>query len=155
MPDDGEIEQAVSTAKDLLGGLGYACDVSVSDLVKWFEADTVYDQDFGLDKVITMPLIVVHELVEIDTVKKMGLGLGKRVILDNPDLVETAHLKATEVEMRVALSVGDYGHVRMRLGNMMSWIEDPSVSPEYKDEYTKLHASISEELERSLGRSDA
>ncbi|HIH02251.1 TPA: hypothetical protein HA259_09370 [Thermoplasmata archaeon] len=155
MPDNREVEEAVSKAKGLLRELGYECDVTSGDLRRWFEADTLYDQDFGLDKVIAVPLIVVHELVEIDEVKKTGLQLGKRVILDNPDLVEAAHLKATEMEMRAALSVRNFEHVRARLANMRSWIEDPSVSPEYKERYSELHASISEELERRSGRDDA
>ena len=155
MPQDADIEEAVSKAKDLLRELGHECEAGAADLVRWFEADTLYDLDFGLDKAIATPLIVVHELVEIDTVKKSGLELGKRVILDNPDIVEAAHLKATEVEMQAALSVGDLEHVRRRLGNLRNWIEDSSVSQEHKTRYSELHAHVTEELERRLGRSGA
>ena len=155
MPEDAEIEEAVSKAKDLLREIGYECEAGAADLVRWFEADTLYDLDFGLDKAIAIPLVVVHELVEIDAVKKNGLELGRRVILDNPDVVEAAHLMATEVEMRTALATGDLEHVRMRLGNLRSWMDDPSVSREHKARYSELHASMSKEVELRSGRQGA
>jgi hypothetical protein len=139
---------AVEEARRMLSENGYHCDVEVSDLVKWFEADTVYDQDFGLDKVIGVPLLVVHELVEIDNVKRMGLALTKDVILKNQEAVDTAHIRATEVEMQVALSVGDLDHVRSRLRDLTSWVEDPSVTAEHRKELESLRASVSAALER-------
>jgi hypothetical protein len=148
MPTHKEIEEAVSQAKRLLREHGYHCRVDAADLVRWFEADSDHDQDIDLDKVIAMPLIVVHELVEIDNVKRTGLELGKRVILDNPEAVEVAHIRATEAELEIALSTGNLEHVRTRLGHLRAWINDSSVPPGDREKYSELHARISHELDR-------
>ena len=141
------VEMAVQQAKELLSRHGYDCPVETRDLRLWFEADTTYDADFGLDKVIGRPLIVVHELVEIDTVKKMGLALTKDVIINNAEKVDDAHLKATEVELEIAASLGDLGHIGDRLDNIRMWMEDPSVTPGNRKRYREMWERLSKDLE--------
>lgn len=152
LPTNQEIEEAVAGAKQLLSEHGRECEACADDLIRWFAADTVYDQDFGLDKVLAVPLLVVHELVEIENVKRWGLGLCKGVILDNPEVVEAAHLRATEVELEIALSIGDIEHVRARLAHVQAWVDDPSVLPGYREKYCQLHARTSAALDRREGR---
>jgi hypothetical protein len=138
MSRNAGISKAVDDARQLLKDHGYICQTTEEDLVRWFEADTPFDENFGLDKVIGIPLLVVHELVEIENVKKMGLALTKDVIVKNLEKVDDAHLVATQVELRIAASVGDIDHIRSRLGNIRMWIEDPSVTPENKENYREL-----------------
>jgi hypothetical protein len=122
--------------------------VTAEDLVQWFEADTPYDQDFGLEEAIAIPLIVVHELVEIENVKQMGLRLTKDVIINNLNKVDDAHLKATEIELQLAKSTKNVGHIRDRLKDINTWINDPSVTPENKESYRRLHARYVRTLKR-------
>jgi len=122
--------------------------VTAEDLVQWFEADTPYDQDFGLEEAIAIPLIVVHELVEIENVKQMGLRLTKDVIINNLNKVDDAHLKATEIELELAESTKNVEHIRDRLKDIKAWIKDPSVTPENKESYRKLHATHVRTLKR-------
>ncbi len=145
------LEDVVEGARRMLAGIGYTCEAGVDDLVSWFEADTVYDQDYGLDKVVRVPLLVVHELVEIENVKRMGLKLTKDVILKNPETVDTAHMRATEVELEVALSIADVDHVRSRLENIASWIEDPSVSDAHKGELRAIRDKVRKALDERCG----
>jgi len=142
-----EVEIAVQEAKRLLSEHGYDCQVEAEELRLWFEADTIYDMDFGLDKVIARPLIVVHELVEIDNVKKMGLTLTKDVIVNNAQKVDDAHLKATEVELEIAASLGDLKHIRDRLDDIRMWMEDTSVTPGDRRRYREMWERLSKNLE--------
>ena len=98
MATNPEIDQAVQEAKQLLDYHGYACAATAADLRQWYEADTPFDDNFGLDEVLRHPLLVTHELVEIDNVKRMGLSLTKDVIVTNLEKIDDAHLIATKAE---------------------------------------------------------
>jgi len=135
---DSEVRDAVENARRLLQNHGYDCRTTADDLVLWFEADTPYDQGFGLKEAIAIPLIVVHELVEVENVKKMGLRLTKDVIINNLGKVDDSHLKATEIELDIAESTGNVEHIRDRLKDISAWIKDQSVTPENKARYRKL-----------------
>lgn len=85
-----DIENAVQSAMQILRRFGRTCDVSAEDITKWFEADTLYP-DMTLDEVLKNGWLVVHEIVEIDTMKKGGLVLTKNVIIGHPEQVDLAH----------------------------------------------------------------
>jgi len=119
---------------------GYDCTTTADDLRRWFEADTPFDENFGLDEVLKHPLIVVHELVEIENVKRMGLSLTKDVIVRNLEKIDDAHMIATEVELKIAIATGDVNHIRDRLENIRMWSEDDTVTPENKEKYRKMHS---------------
>ncbi len=149
----GELDRAVAEAKRLLSEHGYECQATAGDMILWFQADTPYDEDFGLDKVITRPLIVVHELVEIDNVKRMGIALTKNAIVDNIEKVDNAHLKAAEVELQIATFMGEAEHLRWRLEHIRMWSEDPSVTPSNRAKYKELLAKVAKTIE-SLDESE-
>ena len=140
MATDSEVEQAVRGAKRLLEDHGYDCTTTADDLRRWFEADTPFDEDFGLNEVLRHPLLVVHELVEIQSVKRMGLPLTKDVIANNLEKIDDAHLVATEAELKIAFALKDYEHIKHRLENIRMWSEDDTVTPENKEEYLKMHS---------------
>jgi len=135
-----EVDEAVQEAKQLLKDHGYDCTTTADDLRRWFEADTPFDEDFGLNEVLKQPLIVVHELVEIENVKQMGLSLTKDVIIKNLEKVDDAHMIATEVELKIAIAMRDVNHFRDRLENIRMWSEDDTVNPENKEKYRRMHS---------------
>ena len=110
-----------------MGRFGRTCDVSAEDVAKWFEADTLYP-DVTLDEVLKNTWIVVHEIVEIDAVKKAGLILARDVIVANPEEVDRAnHEAATNrvencsgKEGRCALEGQDSGHPKLEQGSPSS-----------------------------------
>ena len=140
MATSSEINQAVQEAKQLLKDHGYDCTTTADDLRRWFEADTPFDEDFGLNEVLKQPLIVVHELVEIENVKQMGLSLTKDVIIKNLEKVDDAHMIATEVELKIAIAMRDVNHIRDRLENIRMWSEDDTVTPVNKEKYRRMHS---------------
>ncbi|MCU0852220.1 MAG: hypothetical protein MUC90_03040 [Thermoplasmata archaeon] len=70
-----EVEAAVDSAKEMLSESGVDLDVTADQLWEYFETDLPVP-DISLGEVILNPLLVVHELVEIDEVLKMGLRIG-------------------------------------------------------------------------------
>ena len=138
MTRDTGIKDAVENARALLRGIGYECGTTMDELELWFQADTPYDQGVDLDFIVKVPLLVAHELVEIEKVKAMGLRLTKDVIVKNMEKVDDAHLEATKVEMALALSMRDVRHLNERMGDLRMWLEDPSVTAENKRRYAAL-----------------
>ncbi len=147
MARSSEVNRVVEAARQLLRDHHYNCTTTADDLQRWFEADTPFDENFGLDEVLKNQLIVVHELVEIENVKNMGLALTKDVIIKNLEKVDDAHMIATEVELRLAASIKDVRHLKNRLENIRMWSEDDTVTPENKKKYRRMHSETSRVLE--------
>ena len=138
-----EVARTVQEAKRLLEDHGYHCATTVADVQLWFEADTPFDENFGLDEVLRYPLLVVHELVEIENVKRMGLSLTKDVIVANLEKIDDAHMAATEIELEIAIALRDVKHIRDRLENIRMWSEDDTVTSENREKYRRMHSEIS------------
>lgn len=146
MGRDAEIRSAVEGARLLLSNHGNDCRTTVEDFVLWFQADTPYDQGDEFEIVIHNPLLVAHELVEIESVKAMGLKLTKDVIVRNMQKVDDAHLKATQIELELAVSLKASQHISERVDHICMWIEDSSVSAENKEQYRILRQRAIEAL---------
>jgi hypothetical protein len=149
-----EIDAAVSKAKELLLDSGIDVDSTTDDLIEWLDTELPIP-DIALGDVVIDPLLVVHELVEIDELLKMGLTLAKDVIKKNPEKVDDAHLKAATIEMKIAHSIGAAEHLRARINDMESWCVDKALSESRKMEYRgllKTAKNYLSELERKQPR---
>lgn len=142
-----DIESAVQSAKARLEADGTSCGVSADDLSRWFEADTLYP-DISLDEVLANPWLVIHEIVEIDAIKKRGMKLTKDVIIKHPDEVDNAHYEAAVIELRIAAEEKDAKHLRERIPDIRHWSEDPQVQPEMKAKYARLCLDTERALKR-------
>jgi len=132
-----EIQGAVEKAKRLMLDCGIDTDVTTDDLIQWFETE-IPIPDISLGDVILDPLLVVHELVEIDEILKMGLELTKDVIIKNPRKVDDAHLKAATVEVKIANSIGSVEHLRERVKDMEKWCVEETLPESRRIEYRRL-----------------
>lgn len=134
-------------AKALLSQHGITCSVSLGDLKDYFEADTPYP-DSSLDEVLSNRFLVVHELVEIDEVKRMGLQITKDVIVKHLNEVDDAHLKATRIELMLAAEQRDIEHLKSRYQDIQRWSVDPTVTEENK----RLYVELAEDTARTISR---
>lgn len=142
-----EVELAVEEAKEMLRGSGIDLDVTADQLWNWFETDLPMP-DISLGEVLINPLLVVHELVEIDEVLKMGLAITKDVIIRNPEKVDDAHLVAAKIELLVARNVGASAHIKERITHIEKWALDKALSESRKAEYRRLLADAKDALSR-------
>lgn len=76
----------------------------------------------------------------------MGLRLTKKVIVNNLEAVDRAHLEAAKTELAIAAKIRAAEHLRGRIPDILSWISDPSVTKEQKWEYQKLLADTRKSL---------
>jgi hypothetical protein len=146
-----EVRSAVDNAKQLLTDCGVDIDVSAEQLWDWFDTELSVP-DIELGDVVIDPLLVVHELVEIDEVLKMGLKLTKDVIIKNPERVDDAHIKAAEIELMVAKSIGAVDHIESRIKDMERWCVEGTLSELREKEYRQLLVQAKDYL-RHLRRS--
>ena len=149
-----EIQAAVDKAKELMLDCGLDVDATTEDLIEWFDTELPFP-DITLGEVVMDPLLVVHELVEIDEMLKMGFTLAKDIIKKNPEKVDDAHLKAAAVEMKIAHSIGAAEHLRDRIKDMEGWCVDKALSESRRADYRQLLTTTKNylfELERRQPR---
>ena len=137
-----ELARAVEEARVLLARHGYACETSAEELKRYTETDTFYPSAISWDEILSDPLIVAHELIEIAELRKMGLKITKDVVVENLEQVYRAHLRAGEVEMEIAQRMGAYEHLRDRLQAVENWVDDPLVPQALKPAYAALFERV-------------
>jgi len=147
-----EVDAAVEKAKEILSDCGIDLDTTADQLIDWFDTELPIP-DIALGDVVLNPLLVVHELVEIDEVLKMGLEITKDVIIRNPEKVDDAHLKAAKVELMVARSLGAVEHLRERVKDMEKRCVDQTLAESRRAEYGRLVAEAKDHLLYLQGRS--
>jgi len=133
-----EVREAVDRAKDILGDCGINVDATADQLWQWFETELPGGDAEELGGVVSNSMLVIHELVEIDEVLKMGLDITRDVIVKNPEKIDTAHLRAAQVELTVARALGEVDHIRDRCADIERRCVDETVSEVNKIEYAKL-----------------
>jgi len=132
-----EVQEAVDKAKELMLDCGLDVDITTDDLIEWLDTELPVP-DIALRDIVVDPLLVVHELVEIDEMLKMGLTLAKDVIKKNPEKVDEAHLKAAAIEMKIAHSIGAVDHIRSRIKDIEGWCANMTLSEGRRADYRRL-----------------
>ena len=142
---EDRVPSSMGTTRLLLRKAGYECHVTSSELVAWLKTDTPYLNPSN-ESLLKNPYLVIHEAVEINEVKKMGLRITKDVIVRNMERINDAHLTASIVEFDIAAKDAALDHLRSRYGDLRSWCEDPLLTPVQKERYEAFRA----ETERRL-----
>jgi hypothetical protein len=127
-----KIRKRIETTTKLVKNLGYELeDVSVQEFYDFMTGENFSDDTTTLKEVLENEYLMVHELVEISELKKMGRKIDKRVIVDSlKEVIYKAHFFAQEFEMNYALAKKDYSWVRLRLGHHRNVLNDDPNLPE-------------------------
>lgn len=149
-----EVSSAIREAETLLEKYGYTLPVKVEaeDLVDYFEAETPYS-DISLAEVLKEPLLVLHELVELSEIKRRGYRIDKDIIARYHEEIYEIHLKATKVELDIALRENRLSYVAERLKAVKSWLEDPLLPPWLKEDCKALYNTFKKKLEATSSQS--
>jgi len=112
-----EIENKIEATKKTLRSISYVIEeVSAQEFIDYMTGEIFSEDTTTLDNVLGSEYLMVHELVEINELKKMGRTIDKRVIVDSPKtVIYDAHLTAMETELNYALYKKDYFWVKIRL----------------------------------------
>ncbi|HKZ89878.1 MAG TPA: hypothetical protein VJ300_06445 [Thermoplasmata archaeon] len=138
MPSARSVSEALRRAERLLRACGYSSHATTKDFVAWLQTDTPYPNPTP-HALLENPFLVVHEIVEIEEVKRRGLRITRDVIVRNLKAVDIAHARAAEVELEVAKVHGAFDHLRERLEDVRGWSLDPVVTPAQKKRYRSLY----------------
>ncbi|MGB9693855.1 MAG: hypothetical protein ACPLYF_03330 [Fervidobacterium sp.] len=100
-----EIENRIETTKRALRSIGYIVkEVSAQEFYDYMTGEIFSEDTTTLKDVLGNEYLLVHELVEINELKKMGRTIDKRVIVNSPKtMIYDAHLTAMETELNYAL----------------------------------------------------
>ena len=137
-----EIEDKIRRVKKSLRSINYVVgDVSAKELVDYMCGETFSSDKTTLGDVLGNEYLLVHEVVEIGELKKMGRRIDRHVIVDSPKIIiYSAHLTALEVELSYALYKKDLDWIRMRLEQFRESVleDDPFLPRELRPRAIRL-----------------
>jgi len=126
-----EIDAKIRAAEEALRQFGYdLVDVSAKEFYDYMTGEIFSDDPTTLRDVLGNDYIMIHELVEISELKKIGRKIDKRVIMETPKIpFYTAHLNAMETELKYALHKGDtyWAKIRLRQHKESVLDDDPNL----------------------------
>ncbi len=128
-----EITEELGKARRAIGQLGYVVvDVSAQEFYDYMTGEIFSEDKTTLRDVLDSEFLMIHELVEISELKKMGRTISKRVLVESPKpTIYEAHFTAMEFELNYALLKKDYQWIRTRLRqHKESVLEDDPHLPE-------------------------
>jgi len=140
-PPTAAFEEAVGRARKLLARHGLLCPTRPEELEAWLQTDTPYPNP-SPDELLRNPFLVIHELIEIAAVKRMGLHITKDVIVRNLERINDAHLEAARTEVDIAVRERALGHLESRLEDLRAWCEDPLLTPGQKAAYEGFRRKV-------------
>jgi len=128
-----EIENKIRVTKKALKSINYVVkEVSAHEFYDYMTGEIFSEDTTTLDDVLGNEYLMVHELVEINELKKTGRPINRRVIIDSPKtVIYDAHLTAMESELEYALRKKDSFWIKIRLRHHReSALEDDPNFPE-------------------------
>lgn len=145
-----EITDKIKTTAEALKFIGYLVDnVSAQEFYDYMTGEIFSEDTTTLEDVLGNEYLMVHELVEINELKKMGRTINKRVIMESPKtVIYEAHLRAMELELQYALRKRDSFWVKIRLRHHKESVldNDPHLPNEMRPRaealYTKFRKKV-------------
>jgi hypothetical protein len=112
-----EIDARIKKATEALRQFGYdPVDISAKEFYDYMTGEIFSDDPTTLRDVLGNEYIMIHELVEISELKKIGRKIDKHVIMETPKIpFYITHLYAIETELKYALHQNDTYWARIRL----------------------------------------
>jgi hypothetical protein len=138
-----EIDSRIIEAKEALKGFGYdPVDVSAKEFYDYMTGEIFSDDPTTLQDVLNNEYIMIHELVEISELKKIGRKIDKKVIVETPKIpFYTAHFNAMETELEYALYKRDtyWAKIRLRQHKESVIDDDPNLPEELRPRAEEIY----------------
>lgn len=152
-----EIKKKIEVTKKALKSIGYTLkEVSAKEFYHFMTGEIFSEDTTTLDDVLGSEYLMVHELVEINELKKSGRIINKRLIVDSPKtVIYDAHLTAMETELDYALNKKDFFWVKLRLRLALKESvldDDPNLPEEVRPRAEALYEKFRRILEQRTRR---
>jgi len=119
------INKKLRDAIKILKELGYKSQrVSLKEFYDYMTGETPTGDAITIVDVLGNDFLIIHEIVEISELKKMGIPIHRRTIMTFHPKVYEAHYTAIEYELNYALDKKDYEWLKVRINHAKSWLED-------------------------------
>jgi len=119
------INERLRDAVKILKELGYESQhVAPKEFHDYMTGETPTGDTITIVDVLGNDFLIIHEIVEISELKKMGIPIHRRTIMMFHPKVYEAHYTATEYEFDYALDKKDYDWLKVRINHAKSWLED-------------------------------
>ena len=141
------VTEKLCTCVKILKRFGHDCNVSEKELMTYLTADTPYP-DLSSKAILSDDLWLIHELIEINELKKMGIAItGKDLIMKNLEKVYEAHLKALKLELLIAQKLGRLDHIERSFKNLKNIVHNDPLIPShlrsaFKDMLEKYRSAL-------------
>lgn len=150
-----EIEAKIEKSKKAFKLLSYkAEEISAKEFHDYMTAEVFSEDTTTLDDVMGNEFLMVHELVEMSELKKMGRKINKHTIMECPKvMIYQAHFSAMEQELSYALVKKDLVWAKTRLRQHKESVleNDPNLPKELKhkgEELLQKFSKLITELQR-------
>jgi hypothetical protein len=138
-----EIDGKIRKAKEALEQLGYHLfDISAKEFYDYMTGEIFSDDPTTLQDVLNNEYIMIHELVEISELKKIGGKIDKHLIKETPKIpFYTAHFNAMEIELKYALHRRDTYWTKIRLRQHKESVvdDDPNLPEELQPRAREIY----------------
>lgn len=133
------ISVKIKETADILKELGYKCEIiSSKEFYDYMTAYTPTGDTITLEEVLQNKFLIVHEVVEISELKKMGVPINKNTILQFYSKVYEAHLTALDYELTYADSIKNYKWLKQRFKNFQSQLNEKCLPQKFNNLEQKL-----------------
>ncbi len=110
------INVKIAETEGKLRTLGYGVEhISAGEFYEYISGETPTGDVVTLDDILSNEHFMLHEIVEISELKKMGITIDKHTVIKHYPKVYEAHLTAMDYELTYALNKGDYEWIKHRL----------------------------------------
>ncbi len=109
----------------LLSEYGVQCNASSEELLTYLQSPTYEGDAVKLEEISNNELLLLHELVEICFLKRMGHAISRDIIIDAYPDTYYAHLAAMDMELAEAERQGKQDWIIRRCKDLESYLNDP------------------------------
>ncbi len=111
-------------------------EITAGDLITYFSAESPYGDITTIDDVLQSRWLLIHEMVELSELKRMGLEINDQILLEHMEEVNRAHITAAEIEFKAAEDDRDY--IERRIKDVDNWIGDDELSDDLRERCVRL-----------------
>ncbi|MBS7654838.1 hypothetical protein KEJ43_07205 [Candidatus Bathyarchaeota archaeon] len=110
------INVKIAETEGKLKTVGYGVEhVSAGEFYEYISGETPTGDIVTLDNILSNEYFMLHEIVEISELKKMGIVIDKQTVMKHYPKVYEAHLTAMDYELTYAYNNRDYEWIKERL----------------------------------------
>jgi hypothetical protein len=141
-----EIETKIRKAEEALKKIHYSQEqISAREFHDYMMGETFSGDTTSISDVLGSEFLMAHELVEMSELKKMGIEINKRTLMESPKpTIYAAHFTAMEQELNYALLKKDISWIKTRLQQHKASVleNDPHLSEELRPKAEEILAKF-------------